>query len=41
MMYLDTVLKNLLDSNDNVTVNGGQFNVNLQNGMPKVYYPAS
>ena len=32
---------NLLDSSDTVTVNNGRFEVNIQNGQPKVYSPAS
>lgn len=35
-----TVLQNLLDSNDKVTVNGGKFTVSM-NALPKVYSPAS
>lgn len=35
-----TVLQNILDSNDKVTINGGQFTVNM-NGPPKVYLPTS
>lgn len=31
----------VLDPSDVVTVNGGQFQVNIQNGMPKVYHPSS
>ena len=34
-------LVDILDSSDVVTVNGGQFQVNIQNGMPKVYHPSS
>ena len=34
-------LVNVLNPSDRVTVNGGRFNLNLQNGMPAVYYPAS
>ena len=33
-------LVNILDSSDTVTVNGGQFTVNIKGGMPKVYHPA-
>ena len=34
-------LVDILDPSDVVTVNGGQFQVNIQNGMPKVYHPSS
>lgn len=30
----------MLDSSDTVTVSGGQFTVNIQGGMPKIYHPA-
>ena len=36
-----TELVNVLDQSDVVTVNGGQFDVSLQDGMPKVYQPSS
>ena len=36
-----SVLVNVLDSSDTVTVNGGKFSLNLQNGMPKVYHPSN
>lgn len=36
-----TELVDVLDPSDVVTVNGGQFQVNIQNGMPKVYHPSS
>ena len=36
-----TELINLLDSSDMVTVSGGSFPVNIQNGQPKIYYPAN
>ncbi len=39
-MILSTELVNLLDSSDDVTVSGGSFPVNIQNGQPKIYYPA-
>ena len=39
--WCSTELVNLLDSSDTVTVSNGQFEVNIQNGQPKVYYPAS
>ena len=29
----------MLDSSDTVTVSGGQFTVNIEGGMPKVYHP--
>ena len=32
---------NVLNPSDRVTVNGGKFTVNIQNGMPVVYSPAS
>ena len=32
---------NILDQLDVVTVNGGKFDVVLQDGMPKVYHPTS
>ena len=32
---------NVLDSSDTVTVNGGQFTVNIKGGLPKVYHPAA
>jgi len=28
-------------SQPSVTVNGGKFDVTIQNGLPRVYYPAS
>lgn len=31
---------NVLNHDDRVTINGGKFTVNLQNGMPVVYSPA-
>ena len=31
----------MLDSSDTVTVNGGAFTVNIEDGMPKIYHPAS
>ena len=31
----------MLDPSDTVTVNGGQFTVNIKGGMPKIYHPAS
>ncbi len=40
-MILSTELVKLLDSSDDVTVSGGSFSVNIQNGQPKIYYPAS
>ena len=36
-----TVLSNILDSSDTVTVNNKQFQVNIANGLPKVYHPSS
>ena len=36
-----TALVNVLNTNDKVTVNGGKFTLNLQNGMPVVYHPVS
>jgi len=32
---------NILDQLDVVTVDGGQFDVVLQDGMPKIYHPTS
>ena len=32
---------NILDQLDVVTVNGGKFDVVLQDGMPKVYHPSN
>ena len=34
-----TELVNVLDSSDTVTVSGGSFTVNIQNGLPKLYHP--
>ena len=31
----------MLDSSDTVTVSGGQFTVNIEGGMPKIYHPAT
>ena len=39
-LILHVELVNVLDSSDTVTVNGGQFTVNIKGGMPKVYHPA-
>ena len=36
-MYI--VLGNILDPSDTVTVKGGKFTVNIENGQPKIYYP--
>jgi len=36
-----TVLVNILSTSDTVTVTNNQFQVNIVNGMPKVYYPQS
>jgi len=36
-----TGLVNQLKSNDSVTVNDGKFQVDIQNGLPKVYYPST
>jgi alpha-amylase len=35
-----TKLVNQLDPSDTVTVNNGNFQVYMQNGLPKVYYPS-
>lgn len=32
-------LVNILDSSDKVTVENDQFEVNIEDGMPKVYFP--
>ena len=40
-VFPSTALVNVLNSNDKVTVSGGRFTVNIQNGMPVVYSPAS
>jgi alpha-amylase len=38
--YADGItLKNILDPSNPVTVEGGKFTVNIENGQPKVYYP--
>lgn len=34
-------LVNQLDTSDTVVVNNGQFQVNINNGLPKIYYPQS
>ncbi|XP_019851448.1 PREDICTED: alpha-amylase-like [Amphimedon queenslandica] len=36
-----TKLVNQLDTSDTVVVNNGQFQVNINNGLPKIYYPQS
>ena len=32
---------NVLNTNDKVAINGDRFTVNIQNGMPVVYVPAT
>ena len=39
--HTDAELVNVLDLSDTVKVNGGQFTVSIQGGMPKVYHPSS
>jgi len=34
-----TVLLNVLDGRDSVTVSGGMFRIDVVDGMPKVYIP--
>ena len=34
-------LVNVLDASDTVTVSGGQFTVEIQGGMPKIYHPVT
>ena len=41
VLYFHAALVNVLNPSDKVTVNGGKFTLNLQNGMPVVYSPAS
>ena len=36
-----SVLVNILDPSDTITVNNKQFQVNIANGLPKVYHPNS
>ena len=36
---VNIVLGNILDPSDTVTVKGGKFAVNIENGQPKIYYP--
>jgi hypothetical protein len=41
IILFPAALVNVLNPSDKVTVNGGKFTVNIQNGMPVVYSPAS
>ena len=31
----------MLDGSDTVVVSGGQFTVNIESGMPKIYHPTA
>lgn len=40
-MFYNQELVNQLDTSDSVVVNNGQFEVYINNGLPKIYYPSS
>ena len=40
-MFYNQDLVNQLDTSDSVVVNNGQFQVYINNGLPKIYYPSS
>ena len=39
-MFYNQDLVNQLDTSESVVVNNGQFQVYINNGLPKIYYPS-